>query len=559
VRDASHTLATYRYNHRGQRIRKDVGGSHSAYLYENGKLSAKLDAQGKLTRQYLYLADQPIALLDSAASQQLRTTNNSALGQLINDFNAVYAALIGRGASIHYLHNNHLGATEIVTDDAAQPVWHADYLPFGKVLLTTDTNQTSATQTSISKRNAANFKLNLRLPGQYEDDETGLYYNDHRYYDPERGQYLTPDPLGLRGGINSYAYVSGNPMKYVDPSGLILFAFDGTGNSENPPPSDSISNVLKFYQAYDQQANGKAFYITGIGTTNQDMPYRGSQLTGDGFDQRINLGFKFLDTFMTNDAGTDTLNIDVVGFSRGAAEARVWINKLAGKLKNGSYTANGKTRCVDLRFEGLWDTVPHLGALNENEAKYDFTIPSAMKFAAQANALNEYRGGGANFNFRSILSSASQTSTSTRIEKGFLGSHSDIGGGFGTGDLSNVALMWMIGQAEGQGIKIDYDPISKKGWDAIQNPVLHDKSANLMTANGGPGPSTEDRTVIYGNGTSVKERQATSGTMTYADSVPFISYKANPLTSDRIAGTVDIQAYLQWLNDHEYKINIPAK
>lgn len=99
--------------------------------------------------------------------------------------------------------------------------------------------------------------------------------------------------------------------------------------------------------------------------------------------------------------------------------------------------------------------MPYLGYLNGNESQYDFAIPGAVKYAAQASALNEYRGGIGNFDFRSILSDPTVANSATRIEKGFLGSHSDIGGGFGTGDLSNVALMWMIEQAANQGIAID--------------------------------------------------------------------------------------------------------
>jgi RHS repeat-associated protein len=58
------------------------------------------------------------------------------------------------------------------------------------------------------------------LPGQYYDQETGLYYNYYRYYDPETGRYITSDPIGLQGGLNSYTYVNGNPIKAIDPLGL---------------------------------------------------------------------------------------------------------------------------------------------------------------------------------------------------------------------------------------------------------------------------------------------------------------------------------------------------
>jgi RHS repeat-associated protein len=60
----------------------------------------------------------------------------------------------------------------------------------------------------------------LRFPGQYHDHETGLDYNAHRYYDPETGRYITPDPLGLDPAPNHHAYVT-NPLAYLDPLGLI--------------------------------------------------------------------------------------------------------------------------------------------------------------------------------------------------------------------------------------------------------------------------------------------------------------------------------------------------
>ncbi|MDB5815470.1 MAG: Wall-associated protein, partial [Rhodocyclales bacterium] len=61
---------------------------------------------------------------------------------------------------------------------------------------------------------------NLRLPGQYFDEETALHYNWHRYYDPSIGRYISADPIGLNGGVNTYVYVEGGPTQYMDTLGL---------------------------------------------------------------------------------------------------------------------------------------------------------------------------------------------------------------------------------------------------------------------------------------------------------------------------------------------------
>jgi RHS repeat-associated protein len=116
-------------------------------------------------------------------------------------------------AGVYYIHSDHLNTPRAVTNPQNQVIWQNLPLtePFGSSAPDEDPDNDGQT-----------FTLNLRFPGQYFDQETNSNYNYYRdHYFPGLGRYGQSDPIGLYGGINTYAYVNGNPLIYVDPEGLL--------------------------------------------------------------------------------------------------------------------------------------------------------------------------------------------------------------------------------------------------------------------------------------------------------------------------------------------------
>ena len=190
-------IARYRYNSQGQRVGKTVhrGGMahHSHYLWQSGLLVAEMDGEGRITSQYLYLSEGtraiPIAKLESAHNPD----NPSGKARTL------------------YIHNDHRGSPQAMTDERQRVVWRSSQTPWGGPEM-----QPAAEKTRLGEQAV----LNLRLPGQYFDAETGLHDNWHRTYDPAAGRYLQPDPLGYPDGPDAYLYAGGDPINRIDPTGL---------------------------------------------------------------------------------------------------------------------------------------------------------------------------------------------------------------------------------------------------------------------------------------------------------------------------------------------------
>jgi RHS repeat-associated protein len=175
VEEQGSILGEYVYNGLGQRVIKKVNAESTLFHYDfNGNLIAESQADGIFTSEYLYIDQARLAMVDVA------------------------------GNTLYYYLNNYLGTPVLMTDDQGMIVWEADYKPFGGTYINPNSEVIN----------------NFRFAGQYFDEETGLHYNWYRYYDPKTGRYLIPDPIGLVGGINLYAYVRNNPINRVDPFGF---------------------------------------------------------------------------------------------------------------------------------------------------------------------------------------------------------------------------------------------------------------------------------------------------------------------------------------------------
>ncbi|AZE60434.1 RNase A-like domain-containing protein [Pseudomonas synxantha] len=168
--------AGYRYDPFGRRISKTVDGKITEFFWQGDKLIAEHHAD--CHRSYIYEPGsfRPLALLEG----------------------------FGPKATTPYHYQlDHLGTPQELTDTAGEIVWSAHYRAYGQ----------------IARLDVGKIDNPLRFQGQYFDQESGLHYNRHRYYNPDIGRYLTPDPVKLAGGVNGYRYVP-NPTGWVDPLGL---------------------------------------------------------------------------------------------------------------------------------------------------------------------------------------------------------------------------------------------------------------------------------------------------------------------------------------------------
>jgi RHS repeat-associated protein len=186
---------SYRYNGRGERVLRltptDSASSRQFVYDQAGHLLGEYLPSGARVAEYVWLDDLLVAVLKAHAGSTWQIVETDALGT----------------------------PRAIIHPGTHATVWRWDLATtvFGEHAPSVDPDG-----------NGLGYAFNLRYPGQYADG-LGVHYNYLRDYDPATGRYIQSDPIGLRGGMNSYTYAGGNPMLRIDPLGLCWEYAQATG------------------------------------------------------------------------------------------------------------------------------------------------------------------------------------------------------------------------------------------------------------------------------------------------------------------------------------------
>ncbi|ALO36201.1 hypothetical protein CMT41_16785 [Colwellia sp. MT41] len=217
----------YQYNAHGKRVSKTLDdGTVIHYIYGiAGQLLAESN-NGNISKEYIYLNDQLVALYNNKGNNRKgKSKKNSSKHQYKHKKSH---------KEMLYVHTDHLGRPEIVTDKHQNTVWQANNKAFDREVIRDDIGN-----------------LNIGFPGQYWDEEKQSWYNGFRDYDATIGRYLQSDPIGVNGGINTYNYVLSNPLTFVD----ILGLGPKGGFPDDGPRDSGGSNSPCSYNLNSEQVN----------------------------------------------------------------------------------------------------------------------------------------------------------------------------------------------------------------------------------------------------------------------------------------------------------------
>jgi RHS repeat-associated protein len=436
-------------------------------------------------------------------------------------------------ARIAHLHSTAQALPVAATDSQGRRLWLARAHAFGR-LRTLELAPGFAVPTQ-------------RFPGQNEDPDTGLHDHLLRVFSPEHGEYLQPDPMGPGPLVHPFAYAAHQPHRYADPWGDLLFAFDGTRNNQR-----TGTHVFELSALYAQEPGflGPAVhYFPGPGV--RSLPVAADPLSWIPVevDSILTRAWSSLiDSLARQPSRGQTIAIDVIGFSRGAAIGRAFAHRLASETPNGRFMAPRPgggliDACLDLRFMGLFDTVAQFGVAGSGNGRHVLDIDPVWSRIAHAVAHHEKR---ALFPLHSLVGSG----LSNVREQGFAGNHIDIGGGYrteaeGNGDLDDASLTWMWQQGRLVGVPWRDLPAERQG---VSEGLLHDERDTWQRQLGNPRPVFD----AQGHPLSWAQRNAA------AENWPALSQLEEQLLTDMtrpwqhpdidiVVGRIDEQAYGRWL------------
>jgi len=217
VVESDGTVIRYEYDPFGRRTAKVIGEDHIEFLWEVWELAAEL-RDGKIQSIFVSADLRPLA----------QWKDGRILTPILD----------------------HRGAVQEVFDEFNQLRWSCALDAYGNLLSET-----------------GDLPNPFRLRGQYQDAETGFYYNYSRHYDPRLGDYTSPDPIGIKGGYHFYAYPR-NPLRWDDPYGLIC------GVAENHPPDEDphVSTTFLPGKPVGGTLPGGAPAPEGLGSTGRTEP-----------------------------------------------------------------------------------------------------------------------------------------------------------------------------------------------------------------------------------------------------------------------------------------------
>jgi RHS repeat-associated protein len=224
----------YKYDSYGNVINRKKGRQEEAMLAWNAKhqlIQATVTRQGTTqTTQYEYDAlgrrtrkhdafGATEYLWDGDLMIESRRNNKQAL--FLFEPNSFVPLATIQDEEVYWYQCDQIGTPQELTDQEGNIVWAADYKVWGETILRkTGTDGPAKTSQQPEKPTSPVLNQPFRFQGQQFDEETGLHYNRHRYYDPGVGRYLSQDLIGLQGGSNLFTYVS-NPTGWIDPFGLV--------------------------------------------------------------------------------------------------------------------------------------------------------------------------------------------------------------------------------------------------------------------------------------------------------------------------------------------------